>query len=641
MICLTIWMHFANIFFLTCTHKHTPKAMHAGSGTADPSDVAQMAYDFLINHPKVLNSVRSKLKQVILDEYQDVSVSQHKLLRIIVRGADDGNLNPVGVVNEKAKLPVLLDHKTVPNAQVNSGENICFQVPKIICAGDANQSIYGWRGAAPSLTVEGFRADFPQGLIIPLGTNYRLPKHILNAANVLIGDQKFEKVDNYSMFVSPKSFDVSPAALTSMTVAVSNYTCPTTSDDGNEAIAPSSLTELPQLLLEEALMSESRSSVFIQGLWDQREEAKFIAGEIRKRSKARSELFTKVRQNFKANGECLEESTFYDSTDVAIMVRSKGQLKLIEEALTNYRIPFTMPKEHADDGTESSLLSSVKIIRNPTLLPMKPVKLITMHMAKGDEFDDVYLASWTEGVFPHPSSLSSNRLYEERRIAYVALTRARQRVVITYSFMKRVSYYGSNGTKKDVTEPVEPSRFLYDLMDISDGTDPNEKEFINWSESYGFKEIVASTNLPKHFSKSYQIPNGYTKDKAPKKLPSSPNAPLTATKKAKTVDFPTSKDAAEMKSVLNEIECGMQAVFANKRGAKGKYRKIFRSILHKLGIGRGSARVLTKEGRKILPESIDMLRKAPECYTTTRPLSRCTSEQLGLYLFCLMHKKRE
>jgi Superfamily I DNA and RNA helicases len=621
--------------------------MHAGSGTADPSDVAQMAYDFLVNHPKALNSVRSKLKQVILDEYQDVSVSQHKLLRVIVRGVDEGNVNPVGAAHEKAKLPVLLDHQTAHNEQ-KSSEHVCFHVPKIICAGDANQSIYGWRGAAPSLTVEGFREDFPQGLVVPLSTNYRLPKHILNAANVLIGHKSVGKVESHSVVISPEAFDVSPAALASISHAVSNHTCSKASKASNgrkdDAVVSGSLVGLPQqLLLEEALMSESRSSVFIQGLWDQREEAKFIAGEIRKRSKGRSDLFTKVRQNLKGEvGECLDGKTFYDSTDVAIMVRSKGQLKLIEEALNTYRIPYTIPKQYADEAMESSLLSSVNIIRNPKLLPMKPVKLITMHMAKGDEFDDVYLAGWTEGVFPHPSSLSSNRLYEERRIAYVALTRARQRVVITHSFMKRVSYYGSDGNKKDVTKPVEPSRFLYDLMDISDNVDLNGEEFIiHWSESYGFKEFVASTNLPQHFSKSYQIPNGYTKEKAPRRLPSTPYMPPTTSAVEKEpLSFHTSENTAEMDSVRNEIETGMQAVFAKKKGAKGKYRTIFRSILRRLGIGRGSALVLTTEGRKTLPATIDMLGKAPECYTTKRPLSRCTSEQLGLYLFYLLHQKQ-
>ncbi len=66
-------------------------------GTADPSDVALMAYDFLIHNPRECNALRSKLQQVILDEYQDVSVSQHKLLRLVVRGVGDEELEPDAV----------------------------------------------------------------------------------------------------------------------------------------------------------------------------------------------------------------------------------------------------------------------------------------------------------------------------------------------------------------------------------------------------------------------------------------------------------------------------------------------------------------------------------------------------------------
>jgi superfamily I DNA/RNA helicase len=125
-----------------------------------------MAYDFLIHNPRECNALRSKLQQVILDEYQDVSVSQHKLLRLVVRGVGDEELEPDVVAGrhektQNALIPALLQNYPVKKARKE--KVICYHVPKIICAGDYNQSIYGWRGAAPSLTVDGFRKDFPQG----------------------------------------------------------------------------------------------------------------------------------------------------------------------------------------------------------------------------------------------------------------------------------------------------------------------------------------------------------------------------------------------------------------------------------------------------------------------------------------------
>ena len=71
------------------------------------------------------------------------------------------------------------------------------------------------------------------------------------------------------------------------------------------------------------------------------------------------------------------------------------------------------------------------------------ITLMTMHAAKGLEFDYIFLAGWEEGVFPSQRSIeeSGNKgLEEERRLAYVALTRARKKIHITYVNQNRYSY---------------------------------------------------------------------------------------------------------------------------------------------------------------------------------------------------------
>ena len=139
--------------------------------------------------------------------------------------------------------------------------------------------------------------------------------------------------------------------------------------------------------------------------------------------------------------------------------------------------------------------------------------------AKGDEFDDVYLANWTEGNFPHPSAVLTNRLHEERRIAYVAITRARQKVIITYSFMTKTAFFGPKGERKDVTEQVLPSRFLDEIK-----LDSIQDNIIGveWNDNFGLKETIAGKEVPSCFRKSYKVPNGFHSNKATKKAISTP-----------------------------------------------------------------------------------------------------------------------
>ena len=84
--------------------------------------------------------------------------------------------------------------------------------------------------------------------------------------------------------------------------------------------------------------------------------------------------------------------------------------------------------------------------------------MITMHRAKGCEFDDVYLSGWEEGIFPHSRAM----IDEERRLAFVAITRARRQVAITYAARRRTPE--SDG--KLIAR--EPSRFLRELRDAND-----------------------------------------------------------------------------------------------------------------------------------------------------------------------------
>jgi DNA helicase-2/ATP-dependent DNA helicase PcrA len=97
-----------------------------------------------------------------------------------------------------------------------------------------------------------------------------------------------------------------------------------------------------------------------------------------------------------------------------------------------------------------SLLSDADSIDAPA-----PCLLLTIHAAKGLEFDAVFLAGLEEGLFPHIRSIGDRRaLEEERRLFYVGLTRARRRLFLSYALSRNPSYQGSSRT---------PSRFLSEI----------------------------------------------------------------------------------------------------------------------------------------------------------------------------------
>lgn len=671
------------------------QSKHAAAGTADPSDLASMAYRLLVDQPDTLHSLRSKLKHLIVDEYQDMSVSQHALLRLVVRGDvnedDNGGRSSTSSrafskkkraeQRRRRKLPVLLEPSTGDKRTFKastSARSKGLSVPNIFCAGDASQSIYGWRGGAPELTVHGFRRDYPQGVIAPLSTCYRLPNDIVEAAAMLLpqgtmhdgGSVEFMDDTDVS-----DSYDVSPAAAAKLASSIIERQ--TSSDDEvkggrNPQRTSEDKVRLGNRLLLSKAMQKLDTTVLLHGLWDAREEAKYIASTIRRRSKERRKALISALSDMDEEVQLSPtEKDFLDLTEVAIMARTSNKLHLVKEALTNAGIPFvTSDEKDIQKKEEESANTWLSQKRSKTVktLPMKPVIVSTMHRSKGEEFDDVYLAGWTEGEFPHPDAVSSNRVHEERRLAYVALTRARQRVVITHSFMKRVLHYGRDGMKKYVTSQVEPSRFLYELVPskrIEDGAvegdekkDKNEAPWLPsssdnkgtiWKRSSGIKEFIVGQNAPDFFQKAYQKPKGYVAKRSELRRDSS--IQLTPKKSIeKPIETPpTSKPKQEVnisqKTPLDIVAEGLRDIVGlRKKGASKKYTPIFKEMLASFfQIRRGKALVFKSDarGKQTQNESVYALVEASPDDLMKKPLGKCTATQLGHYLAYLVLSKKE
>ena len=128
------------------------------------------------------------------------------------------------------------------------------------------------------------------------------------------------------------------------------------------------------------------------------------------------------------------------------------------------------------------------------------ISLMTMHGAKGLEFDYVFLAGWEEGVFPSQRSideLGKKGLEEERRLAYVAITRARKKIHISYVNQNRYSFASHDYNS--------PSRFISELpkelLEVTDSKFIQENEKLKIKKFNPVKrkhEWFVEAKLPPH-----------------------------------------------------------------------------------------------------------------------------------------------
>jgi DNA helicase-2/ATP-dependent DNA helicase PcrA len=156
----------------------------------------------------------------------------------------------------------------------------------------------------------------------------------------------------------------------------------------------------------------------------------------------------------------LRESGYIEALEAERTVEAEGRIENLEE-LVGVAREFDANRELEGEGEASALeefLAQIRLLSEQDNLREDEslATLMSLHNAKGLEYDAVFMIGCEEGVFPHSRSLEEGNLEEERRLCYVGVTRARERLEMT--FARRRSLHGSASWNL-------PSRFLGELPD--------------------------------------------------------------------------------------------------------------------------------------------------------------------------------
>jgi DNA helicase-2/ATP-dependent DNA helicase PcrA len=480
------------------------KAYQARLKTLNAADFGDLLIEMLRlfrEHPEVLRQYHERFKFILVDEYQDTNVAQYLWLRLIGQGT--------------------------PQAQ----RNIC-------CVGDDDQSIYGWRGAEVDNILR-FEKDFPGAKVIRLERNYRSTAHILGAASHLIAhnegrlgktlrteDEPGEKVavtgawdseeEARSIGEEIEELQRGGHSLDEMAILVrASFQMREFEDrfvtlglpyrviggprfyeraEIRDALAYLRLVNQPadDLAFERIINTPRRGlgDATLQALQHHARRAGVPLLEAARALTQTEELKAKPRGALRdlvaAFDRWRAQKDTLPHTELAeIVLDESGYTEMWQKdrsADAAGRLENLKELVRSMDEFENlaGFLEHISLVMDTDKGEgAQAVSIMTLHSAKGLEFDTVFLPGWEEGLLPHQRSLDDQGragLEEERRLAHVGITRARRRAKIYFTSNRRIHGSWSSSI---------PSRFLDELPEAHVQVTEPKGGFGNFGQNYG------------------------------------------------------------------------------------------------------------------------------------------------------------
>ncbi len=438
------------------------------NNVVDFDDLLKLPVELFLSNPDILDKYQDKYQYILVDEYQDTNEVQYRLIKLL---------------SEKYR--------------------------NIFVVGDQNQAIYGFRQANYKNIVN-FERDYTDAEVIVLNQNYRSTTTILNAANSVIKNNIERKdVNLYSDLGEGVKVKYLRSNDGAQEVNVVMSEIRNLLDMGYHKcdIAIFYRTNAQSRVYEEAMIKNNWPYKVVGSFYFyKRKEIKDLISYLKLIENHDDDISLKRVINEPKRGigtksiENLENKANEDGTSMYDAITSGKELEfkniiealtkdaeelslteLIDDVLDKSGMKADITKEHTLEGdlrlenlmefrsiTEnyqnvtgsvnlSDFLDEISLIADISEHKEDDdaITLMTFHSAKGLEFKVVFMVGMEEGIMPHINSImEENGIEEERRLCYVGITRAKERLYITNAKMRML--YG-----KDMTNP--PSRFIAEI----------------------------------------------------------------------------------------------------------------------------------------------------------------------------------
>lgn len=489
------------------------------NNAVDFDDLLAHVVNLFWTNKEVLEKFQKQFRYILVDEYQDTNHVQYMLVKML------------------AEL-----HR-----------NLC-------CVGDDDQSIYAFRGATIK-NILNFEKDYPEAKVIKLEQNYRSTQKILDASHFVISknrnrkDKKLwtENVEGENIVVYKAYDEVSEGnwivekilELNKKGTPLNDMAILYRTNAQSRALEESFITagvpyrivggtnfydrkEVKDVIAYLRLLYNPKDNTALeriinvpkrgigdktlQGLYEnsRKEDLSILEYLILHRddlSSANLSMFGTMMNNIieQIPNKSLIDLIEYllDKTGYILFLKD-GTLEG-DSRIENIKELISVASKHEDDDTAISLenfLNEVSLLEGVSRASSDSkdnVTLMTIHSAKGLEFEHVFLVGMEENLFPHSNSImDETEMEEERRLAYVAITRAKKNLYITHTNKRK--YFGriqSNPLSRFVQDI--DSSLLEHINDEANGFDPDDYfESNRISEDYEYRVDLNVGDKVKH-----------------------------------------------------------------------------------------------------------------------------------------------